>query len=235
MKVAAVADLHARTGDVEHLRALARGAAREADVLVLAGDLTDLGHLGQAEALLEALSGCHIPIVAVLGNHDHEGGEAGAVSRLLAESGVLMLDRSSVVLDGVGFVGVKGFCGGFGAHEASFFGEDLFKSWVAEGIQEAEALERGLRGLGTERRVAVLHYAPVRDTVEGEPAEIHAFLGASRLGIALDRGGATVAFHGHAHAGPFSGKTAGGVPVFNVSLPVLEQAGVEKPYYLFEV
>ncbi len=145
-----------------------------------------------------------------------------------------MLDRSSVVLDSVGFVGVKGFCGGFGAHEASFFGEDLFKAWVAEGVQEAEALERELRGLGTERRVAVMHYAPMRDTVEEESAEIHAFLGASRLGVALDRGGATVAFHGHAHAGPFEGKTPSGVPVFNVGLPVLEKAGFEKPYHLFE-
>ena len=235
MRIAATADVHARPGDLARLRALAEGAARDADVLIMGGDLTDLGYPEQAEVLIEALDGCPIPVVAVLGNHDHEGGEAGAVSRLLAESGVLMLDRSSVVLDGVGFVGVKGFCGGFGAHEASFFGEDLFKAWVAEGIQEAEALERELRGLGTERRVAVLHYAPVRDTVEGEPAAIHAFLGASRLGIALDRGGATVAFHGHAHAGPLEGKTPSGVPVFNVSLPVLEKAGFEKPYHLFEV
>ena len=236
MRVAATAGVHARPEDLARLRALAEGAARDADVLVMGGDLTDLGHPEQAEVLVEALDGCPVPVVAVLGNHDHEGGDAAGVSRLLTqEGGVHLLERSSFVIDGVGFVGVKGFCGGFGPHEASSFGEDLFKAWVSEGIRDAEALEKGLRGLGAGPRVAVLHYAPVRDTVEREPAEIHAFLGTSRLAIALDRGGATVAFHGHAHAGPFSGETPGGVPVPNVSLPVLESAGFEKPYNLFEV
>lgn len=201
----------------------------------MCGDLTDLGRPEQARVLAEALDGCPVPVVAVLGNHDHECGDAAEVSRLMEEAGVHMLDRSGVVLDGVGFAGVKGFCGGFLPHEASAFGEDAFKDWVAGGVREADALERELRGLGAEKSVAVLHYAPIRATVENEPAEIHAFLGTSRLGIALDRGGAAVAFHGHAHAGPFSGKTQGGVPVFNVSLPVLESSGHEKPYHLEEV
>ena len=235
MRVAAAADIHAREGDAGRLHALVRDAGRDADVLVLGGDLTDLGRIEQAEVLLEALDDCSIPVIAALGNHDYESGNAQEISRLLDESKVHLLDRSSVVIDGVGFAGVKGFCGGFDETIANSFGEDLFKAWVTEGILEAEALKNELRGLGTERRVAVLHYAPIRATVEGEPPEIHAFLGTSRLGVALDEGGATVAFHGHAHNGPFEGKTPGGVPVFNVSLPILEQEGLGRPYYMVEV
>lgn len=235
MRIAATADVHARVGDDEILRALGEGAARDADVLVIGGDLTDLGRLEQAEVLLRAFDDCPVPVVVTLGNHDHESGNAEGLSRLLGESSIHLLDRTSVVVDGVGFSGVKGFCGGFDTTIANSFGEDLFKAWVIEGILEAEALKNELRGLGTQKRVAVLHYAPIRATVEGEPPEIHAFLGTSRLGAALDEGGATVAFHGHAHNGPFEGKTPGGVPVFNVAVPVLEAAGIGRPYFVFDV
>ena len=186
MKIAATADLHARVGDTKRLRALAEGAARDADVLVIGGDLTDLGKPEQAEALLEALDDCPVPIVAALGNHDHESGNADELSRLFTKSGVHLLDRSSVVLDGVGFSGVKGFCGGFDRALANAFGEDLFKAWVNEGLEDARALENELRGLGTERRVGVLHYAPVSATVEGEPPQIYPFLCTSLLARALD-------------------------------------------------
>lgn len=235
MRVAAAADIHAREGDTGRLHALVSDVARDADVLVLGGDLTDLGRIEQAEVLLEAFDDCPIPIIATLGNHDHESGNAREISRLLAESRVHLLDRSSVVIDGVGFSGVKGFGGGFDRSLINSFGEAHFKAFVSEGILESEALKNELRGLETERRVALLHYAPIRETVEGETPEIYAFLGTSRLGAALDEGGAAVAFHGHAHNGAFSGKTPGGVPVFNVSLPVLEQEGLEKPYYVVEV
>jgi Icc-related predicted phosphoesterase len=235
LKIAACADVHVRVGDAGRLRALVRGATRDADVLVIGGDLTDLGRLEQAEVLLEVLDACPIPVVVTLGNHDHESGNAAKLSRLLAESAVHLLDRSSVVIDGVGFSGVKGFCGGFDRDKANSFGEDLFKAWVMEGILEAEALKNELQGLETERRVAVLHYAPIRATVEGESPEIYAFLGTSRLAHALDEGGATVAFHGHAHNGRLKGKTPGGVPVFNVSLPVLEHEGFGQPYLVLEV
>lgn len=235
MKIAAVADVHTRAGDTERLRDLVRGAARDADVLVIGGDLTDLGRLEQAEVLLEVLGPCPIPVVATLGNHDYESGNVAELSRLLAESTVHFLDRSSVIINGVGFSGVKGFCGGFDRNAANAFGEDLFKAWVTGGVLEAEALEEELKGLKTERRVAVLHYAPIRATVEGEPPEIHAFLGTSHLEAALDEGGATIAFHGHAHHGSFKGKTSGGVPVFNVSLPVLEYEGFSNPYHIVEV
>ena len=222
-------------GDVERLHTLVQSAARDADVLVIGGDLTDLGEHEQAEVPIEVLNAYRIPIVATLGNHDYESGTAETLSRLFLKSGMHLLDRSSVVIDGVGFSGVKGFCGGFDRNLANSFGEDLFKAWVDEGILEAKALESELRGLETERRVAVLHYSPIRATVEGEPPEIHAFLGTSHLARALDEGGATVAFHGHAHHGSFEGKTPGGVPVFNVSVPVLGQEGFQRPYYVVEV
>jgi Icc-related predicted phosphoesterase len=235
LRIAATADIHVRVGDGERLRTFSQDVARDADVLVIGGDLTDLGRLEQAEVLLDALGACPIPVIATLGNHDHESGNAEEISRLIEESAIHLLDRSSVVIDGVGFSGVKGFCGGFDQTIANSFGENLFKAWVTEGILEAEALKNELRELETERRVAVLHYAPIRATVEGEPPEIHAFLGTSRLAHALDEGGANVAFHGHAHRGPFKGKTPGGVPVFNVSVPVLEDEGFEHPYYIVEV
>lgn len=238
MKIAATADVHARAGangEVERLRVIAEGAGRDADVLVIGGDLTDLGRPEEAEVLLEALEACPIPVVATLGNHDHQSGEADALSRIFVEFGIHLLDRSSVIIDGVGFSGVKGFCGGFDQALANAFGENLFKEWVKEGIAEARALEDGLRGLGTERTVAVLHYAPIRATVEGEPPEIFPFLGSSHLAKSLDESGAAVAFHGHAHNGSFAGKTPAGVPVFNVSVPVLQSEGFELPYYVFEV
>jgi Icc-related predicted phosphoesterase len=235
LRIAATADVHTRVGDRGRVHTLVRDAGRDADVLVIGGDLTDLGRLEQAEVLLEVLDECPIPVVVTLGNHDHESGNAAELSRLLEESPVHLLDRSSVVIDGVGFSGVKGFCGGFDQTAANSFGEDLFKSFVTEGVLEAEALENELRGLETERRVAVLHYAPIRATVEGEAPEIHPFLGTSHLAHALDEGGACVAFHGHAHNGCFEGKTPGGVPVFNVSIPVLVHEGFEQPYYIVEV
>jgi uncharacterized protein len=222
-------------GDTERLQVLFEGAGREAEVLVIGGDLTDLGQPDQAEMLVEILDACLVPVIATLGNHDHESGKAAEVSRLFAESGVHLLERSSVVVDGVGFSGVKGFCGGFDETLANSFGEDLFKAWVSEGLMEAQALENELRGLEAERRVVVLHYSPIRATVEGEAPEIYPFLGTSHLARALDEGRATIAFHGHAHNGSFEGKTPGGVPVFNVSVPVLQQEGFEQPYYVFEV
>jgi Icc-related predicted phosphoesterase len=235
LKIAATADIHARVGDAERLHALVQDAAHDADVLAIGGDLTDLGRLEQVKVLLKVLGTCSMPILVTLGNHDYESGNAAELSRLIGESNVYLLDRSSIVIDSVGFSGVKGFCGGFDGNVANSFGEELFKAWVTEGVLEAEALKHELQRLETEQRVAVLHYAPIRATVEGEPPEIHAFLGTSHLARALDEGGATVAFHGHAHHGSFKGETPGGVPVFNVSVPVLKHEGFRQSYYIVEV
>ena len=227
MRVAAIGDVHAReVEDVARVSGILAEAARDADVLTLTGDLTDHGRTSEAETLIRAAHTLDIPVLAVLGNHDHESGCAPQILRMLESGGVRCLDRASVTVDGVGFAGVKGFAGGFGRESVRAFGEDALKAFVSESVVEAEALRSALKGLDTRAKVALTHYAPVRETIEGEPREIHTFLGTSRLASAIDEGGATVAFHGHAHHGSLQGFTPGGVPVWNVSLPVLRAAGM---------
>jgi Icc-related predicted phosphoesterase len=240
MRIAATADVHARArepGAEERIRALFANVARDADVLVLAGDLTDHGRAAEAETLLRGLDGVGVPIVAVLGNHDHESGQPAHLARMLRSAGWHVLDREhDLTLDGVGFAGVKGFCGGFDPMIVRGFGEDALKAFVAESVVEAEALRARLRALESRlARVAVTHYAPVCGTVEGEPREIHPFLGTTRLAKAIDEGGARLALHGHAHHGAHAGSTPGGIPVRNVSLPVLRARGAAHGYEVFEV
>lgn len=235
MKVAAAADVHARAGDEERIREMFADVRHRAEALVLAGDITDHGRLVEAEALLKGLHDVGVPVLAVLGNHDHEAGSPDELLRILRSGGIACLDRGSHVIGDVGFAGAKGFGGGFGARLVRGFGEDATKAFVAESVIEAEALRNALRSLRTPRKLAVLHYAPVAETVAGEPLEIHAFLGTTRLAEALDEGGANVAVHGHAHHGALSGRTQGGVPVWNVSLPVLRASGVKEPFLVVEV
>jgi Icc-related predicted phosphoesterase len=228
LRIAALGDLHVRErNDEDRVRDLLVRAARGADVLALAGDLTDHGRPAETEVLARCLHDLGIPVVAVLGNHDHEAGAVKDLLRMLESAGVRCLDRGSCVIDGVGFAGAKGFGGGFGDRIVKGFGEDSLKAFVSESVIEAEGLRAALRGLDAERKVALLHYSPTRDTILGEPAEIHPFLGTTRLSQAVDEGGAVVAIHGHAHRGSLYGKTDGGVPVWNVSLPVLRAAGKE--------
>lgn len=237
MRIAACADVHARAGDEARIAAMFEGARGEADLLVLAGDLTDHGRSEEMEALVRGLHDVAMPIVAVLGNHDHEGGTEKDLFRMLAASGIHILDRRrpSVTIDGVGFAGVKGFGGGFGDRLVRAFGEEPLKSFVSASVVEAEALRGALVGLDTPKKVAILHYSPIPHTVHGEPPEIWPFLGTSRLEQALDEGGAHVALHGHAHHGAMHGKTAKGVPVHNVSIPVLWAAGYQKAYVVLDV
>lgn len=237
MRVAFVADVHARASpgepdDSPRIHALFRDVAEKADALVLAGDLTDHGRPAEMEALVRGLDGIAVPVLAVLGNHDHESGSAKDIARVLDAWGVTCLQGGSVVLDGVGFAGVKGFGGGFEGALIRGFGEDALKAFVSESVVEAEALRGALNGLDAKVKVAVTHYAPVPETLAGEPLTIHAFLGTSRLAGAIDQGGATLAVHGHAHHGALQGRTGGGVPVWNVSLPVLRAAGLDAPLVL---
>jgi Icc-related predicted phosphoesterase len=204
-------------------------------VLVLAGDLTNFGKTAEAEILAEDLRACTIPVVAVLGNHDYEAGEPDEVGRILQLAGVTMLGEQAIVIDGVGFAGAKGFIGGFGRGELGAFGEDAIKAFVDEARDEARKLENGLRSLRTERVVAVLHYAPIPETVAGEPLEIYPFLGSSRLAHAIDRfDNVKAVVHGHAHRGAYSGHTPRGVPVFNCAQFVVE-AAFGRPYALLEI
>ncbi|HEX8233937.1 MAG TPA: metallophosphoesterase [Caulobacteraceae bacterium] len=235
VRVAAVGDLHVGEMHVHPYRDLFAEASREADVLCLAGDLTNFGKTREAEILAEDLQACTIPVVGVLGNHDYECGQPEEVIRILSQAGVKVLHGEAYEVRGVGFAGAKGFVGGFGRYMLSPFGEPEIKSFVQEAVKDANELENSIRMLRTERSVVVLHYAPVADTVQGEPPEIFPFLGSTRLAETIDRyENVDLVVHGHAHRGAYQGKTARGVPVYNVALPVLRTLG-ERPYALFEV
>lgn len=235
MRIAAGADLHTTRTSEGAFEELFTRAAETADLLVLCGDLTDYGLPEEAEILADQLAILDdLPVVAVLGNHDYEAGQVEVVHQILRETGVILLDGDGCELDGVGFAGVKGFCGGFGAGALSPWGERMIKQFVQEAVDESVKLEAALRRLDAERRVVLLHYAPIPDTVKGEAPEIYPFLGSSRLEDPLERYPADVVLHGHAHHGTLRGKTAGGTPVFNVSLALRRSVGTE-PLLLLDV
>ncbi len=225
LRIAAVGDLHFDSSNRNVLRDLFLEVNRAADVLVLCGDLTTTGRPEQMRAFAEELSTVRIPVVAVFGNHDHDGEAVEEAATILGEQGVQVLDGRQVTIEGVGFAGVKGFAGGFGRGTLAPFGEALIKEFVQHAIEEALKLENALRSLETEEKVAVLHYSPIAETVVGEPEAIYPFLGSSRLLTPLETHGATVIFHGHAHHGAPEARTPAGVPVFNVALPVLQREG----------
>ncbi|BCS31982.1 metallophosphoesterase [Luteitalea sp. TBR-22] len=229
MRIAAMGDMHVgRTASPSISQAF--GRVRElADVLVLCGDLTDRGTEEEAAQLARDLKGVGVPVVAVLGNHDFEAGAPALVSRILSDAGVHMLDGEAIEVLGVGFAGIKGFGGGFGRGALGPWGEPAIKAFVQEAVDEAMKLETALARLRTPRKVAVLHYAPIRETVEDEPPEIFPYLGSSRLEEPLSRYPVDVVFHGHAHGGRFEGRTAAGVPVFNVAAPLLIRRSPDAP------
>ncbi|HEU5322115.1 MAG TPA: metallophosphoesterase [Methylomirabilota bacterium] len=232
MRVAALADLHCgKAAAPGGLQAVFTDLADTADVLVLAGDLTDYGRPEEARVLARELAAVRLPIVAVLGNHDHESGKAGEVVAILSEAGVRVLDGDAVEVRGVGFAGVKGFGGGFGERALQPWGEEVVKRFVRAAVDEALKLEAALARLRTAQRVALLHYSPIRATVEAEPREIFPFLGSSRLEDPINRYAVTAVFHGHAHRGRLEGRTAAGVPVYNVSLPLLQRTFEGRPPY----
>lgn len=233
--VAAIGDLHVTEDSVAPYRDMFAEISRVADILVLCGDLTNFGRTSEAEILAEDIRSCEIPVLGVLGNHDYECGQPEKVAEILHEAGMTVLDEQAVELNGVGFAGVKGFMGGYGRGELAPFGEPIAKAFVDEAMNEARKLENGLRSLRTERSVAVLHYSPTVETLEGEPVEIYQYLGSQRLADAIDRFDHVQAVvHGHAHHGAYEGRTPGGTPVFNVAqFVVREKFG--RPYALLEV
>ena len=237
LRLAATSDLHySKHSKGLHARLFAE-ASEAADVLLICGDLTDYGLAEEAELIAEDIRAhAKIPVLAVLGNHDFETGHVQEIRTILERVGVTLLDGECTEIAGVGFAGVPGFGGGFGQRMLNAWGEPVIKAFVQEAVDHAMRLEQALARLHTERRVVLLHYAPIRETVEGENLEILPFLGSSRLEGPLNRFDVTVAFHGHAHGGAHSGRTSTGVPVFNVSVPVLTNAHPEKPpFLLFEV
>jgi Icc-related predicted phosphoesterase len=237
VRIAALADLHfGRLAEPLLHQTLAQ-AGRECDVMLLCGDLTDHGLPEEAQGLVRELKQTvGVPIIAVLGNHDFESGKPAEVREVLAESGINILDGEACEVEGVGFAGVKGFAGGFGKRALGPWGEEIIKQFVHEAVGEALKLESALARLRHKPRIAVLHYSPVQETVEGEPLEIFPFLGSSRLEEPLARYPVDAVFHGHAHRGQPQGKTAAGVPVYNVSFSLLQRTFPDRPpFRLIEV
>jgi Icc-related predicted phosphoesterase len=230
VRVAAVSDIHYSKTSQGAQQRLFGQITDSADVLVLAGDLTDYGLAEEARVLAKDLTATlKIPAIAVLGNHDFEAGEEKEIVKILADAGVRMLDGDTAEVHGVGFAGVRGFCGGFGRGALGAWGEPVIKAFVHEAITEALKLETALARLTNEHRIVLMHYAPIRETVEGEALEIYPFLGSSRLEEPLSRFDVTAVFHGHAHRGTLEGTTAKGIPVYNVSLPLLLHQHPERP------
>src|SRR5579872_4287391 len=237
VRVAAIGDLHCAKTSQGVLAPLFAQIGQSADVLAICGDLTDYGLPEEAHILARELTGSlKIPAVAVLGNHDFESGKASEVRDILCDAGITLLDGDACEVHGVGFVGVRGFGGGFGRYALSAWGEETVKRFVHEAIDEALKLESALIRLRTAHRVALLHYSPIQATVEGEPPEIFPFLGSSRLEDPLLRMPVTAVFHGHAHGGRPCGQLRDGVPVYNVSLPLLRREFPDRPpFHLLEL
>ena len=222
LRIAAVGDIHVSKQSVGKFQPLFAQISDSADVLVLCGDFTDYGLPDEARVLARELStSVKIPVIAVLGNHDYEAGRQDEITQILLDAGVRVLDGEVTEVHGVGFAGVKGFAGGFGRGALGPWGEAAIKQFVQVAVDEALKLEAALARLRTQSRVALLHYAPIRGTVEGEPVEIFPYLGSSRLEEPINRYRVSAVFHGHAHRGSPEGKTATGVPVYNVAMPLL--------------
>jgi Icc-related predicted phosphoesterase len=237
LRIAAVADIHTKKTSQGAFQTLFTKATEEADVLLLCGDLTDYGAPDEARILAkEITASLRIPAIGVLGNHDFESDKEQEIVNILTDAGVTMLDGDSIEIHGVGFAGVKGFAGGFGRRALGAWGERIIKSFVHETIDEALKLEAALARLRTPQKIAVLHYSPIAATVHGEPPEILAFLGSSRLEEPIDRYRVTAVFHGHAHRGSLEGTTKGNAPVYNVAMPLLMVSFPERaPFRVIEV
>ena len=227
-RIAAVGDLHIGTDSAGIWRARLADIAGDADLLLLAGDLTKCGSRAEADVLARELDGIGVPTVAVLGNHDYHAGDDRDVMRRLGAIGVHVLEGSSMTFDvggvRVGIAGTKGFGGGFAGACGSDFGEPEMKAFIRHTKRLADDLERCLGALDCDVRIALLHYSPIAATLQGERLEIYPFLGSYLLAEAIDHSGADLVLHGHAHAGSERGVTSAGIPVRNVAQPVIKRA-----------
>ena len=237
VRLAAMGDMHVTKAGQGSLTSTFAQVSEQSDLLVLCGDLTDYGLPDEARVLArEVNTALRVPCVAVLGNHDFEAGKADEIRQILVDAGVTVLDGETCEAHGVGFAGVKGFCGGFGRGVLGPWGEEAVKLFVREAVNEAFKLESALARLRSAHRVALLHYSPVRATVEGEPLEIFPYLGCSRLEEPLARYPVTAVIHGHAHNGALEGRTSAGTPVYNVAMPLLRKCWPERsPFRVIEI
>jgi Icc-related predicted phosphoesterase len=228
IRVAAVADLHVAEDSAAAWREALAPVSSEADALLLAGDLTRTGTPEEAKAVAFAVEEVRIPVLAVLGNHDHHADQVAELSSILAGGGIRVLEGAAAVIGvgdaRLGVAGSKGFGGGFENACASDFGEPEMKAFIRHTGTLADRLRRALQELRSEVRIALLHYSPIPATLQGERPEIYPFLGSHLLARAIDAAGADLVLHGHAHAGSEKGATPGGVPVRNVAQPVIGSA-----------
>lgn len=238
-KIAALGDLHVRENDHGKWHNLFKDLSEEADIVLICGDLTDTGTVKEAEVLATELRTCTKPVFAVFGNHDYEHNMQDELKKILSSERVQILDGESVVIGDIGIAGIKGFGGGFGHFMLPRWGEQMNKEFVNETVRETLLLDTALAKLDSEttplKKLVLMHYAPIRETLEGEPVEIIAFLGCSRLAEPINGREVTAVFHGHAHAGTLHGKTATGIDVYNVSIQVLKKSGLEKQYFLVDL
>lgn len=237
MRIAAVGDIHVKKTDHGKWKDFFSYVSDHADVLLLCGDITDTGHRDEAETLAGELPSLSVPMVAVLGNHDFEQDMVDDIIATLKDADVCLLQGSSVAINGIGFAGAKGFCGGFDRYMMPRFGERINKDFVQEAVEESLKLDQALvrlDGDGVEKKIVLLHYSPIQETVEGEPPQIHAFLGSSRLEAPLNSRQVSAVFHGHAHLGRLQGRTSAGIEVFNVARHILEREGFEIPVFIKE-
>jgi len=234
VRVAAAADIHASDASADRVQRAFADLQSEADLVLLAGDLTTSGEPEQAEVIAAACRQLDVPIFAVLGNHDHHAERTDELAEVLTGAGVRLLDRecASCEIEGleVGVVGTKGFVGGFPGSALPDFGEPLLRKVYAETSAEADALARGLQAIvHCDIRIVLLHYSPVVDTLEGEPPGIWTYLGSERLATPIAENGADLVLHGHAHAGSFEG-CIGDIPVYNVAVHV-----TGRNFWIFEL
>jgi Icc-related predicted phosphoesterase len=232
IRVAAVGDVHVGFDSAGVLRPRWEELPHEADLFLLAGDLTKGGEVEEAAVLAGELDGLGLPVVAVLGNHDHHAGRPDEVREVLVDAGVDVLEGETAIftVDGasVAVVGAKGFGGGYEGATASEFGEAEMKAFVRHTKERADAIDRELQTVEADVRLVLMHYSPVRDTLVGEPRELYPFLGSYLLAEPVDRASVDLVLHGHAHRGAAIGATPGGVPVRNVA-----QTVIERPYAIF--
>jgi Icc-related predicted phosphoesterase len=237
VRIAAIGDLHyGRASQPGSLQALFSQINDSADVLAICGDITDYGLVEEARAFVkELVPTVKIPVVAVLGNHDVESNQQDEIAKILKDAGVAVLDGETTEVHGIGFAGIKGFCGGFGRRALGPWGEEIIKRFVREAVDEALKLESALARLRNDHLVVLVHYAPIQATVEGEPCDIYAFLGCSRLEEPITRFPVSAVFHGHAHHGAPEGRTRTNVPVYNVSASLMREHFPDRPFRLVEL
>jgi Icc-related predicted phosphoesterase len=235
IRLAAVADIHVKTADKGKWSDYFKEVSKQADILLIGGDLTDTGDEAEAHILADELKLCTIPVVAVLGNHDYEKGRQKLIRQIVQNERVHVLDGEAIVIENIGVAGIKGFGGGFDDQMLTMFGEDAMKDFVKEAVNEALGLDRALTRLDHEnenlKKIVLMHYAPIKATVIGEQEQVFPFLGCSRLAEPLIRRQIVAVFHGHAHRGTLEGEV-GGLKVYNVARPILQKSGYNLPFIM---